>query len=611
MLLSHIAVCHVFPSTLTTMARKIISSLALIHAATAALDFSPCPDLNDEIATELSPANITTFDCANVTVPLDYTDPDSNSLDLNVFRVQATEEPVLGNVLINFGGPGGTGAQNLPALADVMRDIIGPQWNLISWDPRGTGKTIPFQCTPPTGLIDTTSNTKRDLGSLVSTNATEGFLNYGWDLAGDIADACAQQASETASLIGTAFVARDVMEIVDALDDGNLLHYYGWSYGTALGSYIAAMFPERVGRMVLDGNLNPHEYQSGTYAHAADDTDEAWDGFLETCFEAKDDCSLYSFVQPNTTSDLLSTINAAIRPLSLTSGLSLQSYLTYQIVKNVPISPLYFPRQWPQLADTLTLLLNSSATGSTANLTDTTTANTSTYDEAQNAVLGIRASDATFRANTSADYLPILRQQANASASFGDSFYLSLWVSARWQIPAKERYWGDFSADTHTPILYVNGEYDPVTPIMGAYNGSAGFAGSVVLAHSGYGHGLVASPSQCAAGYVRAYFRNATLPDEGTTCEPDSSTLEVWREVVQASSAAGNGTGGGGSSSSGSGDGQDGGNGDGGQSEDGDSDQGEGSGPDEQENGAVSMSGGWSATGTSVAIILALMIGSS
>ena len=587
------------------MATKLATAFALVEVARAAIDFAPCPQLNEQIAAELpAAADLATFDCANVSVPLDYTSDDSEDLTLNLFRVNANEEPILGNVLINFGGPGGTGAENLPAYASALREVIGPQWNLLSWDPRGTGKTIPFQCAPPTGLTDDTTNTKRDIEPLVRANATEGFLEYGWDFAGQIADSCAQQSNDTGTLIGTAFTARDVIQIVDALDDGNLLHYYGWSYGTALGSYIAAVFPDRIGRMVQDGNVNPNEYRSGTYLHAANDIDQTWDGFLRTCFEAQEDCSLYSFVQPNSTDDLAAAINAGVGPLAQFATATPSAYIAFLAVKNVPVAPLYFPAQWPSLADTITLLLNS--TGDTSAIANaSTTAMNSTYDEAENAVLGIRGSDATFHANSSEEYLPTVQAQANMSQSFGDSYCFSIWASARWQMPAKERYWGDFRAETNTPILYVNGEYDPVTPIIGAYNASAGFAGSVVLAHTGYGHGLLASPSSCASRYIQQYFKNGTLPANGTTCEPDSSTLEVWQAVVAATgngTNAGNGTFGGSS-----GDGQTSGNDDG----DGDADQSQSSGSGDQQSqdsGASAVSSEVSVMGASAAMLLGLVV---
>lgn len=384
-------------------------------------------------------------------VPLDYTSNESDSLDLRVFRVNATQQPVLGNLLVNFGGPGGAGADNLPAWAGQLAYIVGPRWNIISWDPRGTGTTIPFNCTVTGDVVASSNTNKRQPSHLLSTNVTQGFTDYGWKLAGKTAETCANQAEETATLIGTAFVARDVIKIVDALDDGALLNYYGWSYGTALGSYIAAMFPDRIGHMVLDGNVNPHQYQSGTYADLADDVDAAFDGFLQTCFEARQDCSLYVYAQPKRKADLLAAVNVALATYEKAALGSAEAYLAWIGVKSQLYQPLYFPNQWPQLADLIVLTLNGTARSEPSVGSDA-------YGKAVNAVYGIRASDATFHANSSDEYLPTVAEEAIISKSFSDSAYVPLWVSARWLMPAKERYWGTFQAETKHPILYVNGK---------------------------------------------------------------------------------------------------------------------------------------------------------
>lgn len=490
------------------------------------LDFQPCPRLNSEIS-EMMNGRISEFDCATLSVPLDYTESSSGSLDLSLFRVNATQEPVLGSVLMNFGGPGGTGAENLPAFAEMAHAVIGPQWNLISWDPRGTGYTIPFVC--DLEAIASIPERKRQLGTLVSTNLTAVFLNGGWELAGELAEYCASSANETAALIGTAFTARDMMEIVDALGEDGLLRYYGISYGTALGSYAAAMFPDRIERMVLDANVNPHDYQAGHYGQFANDIDAAFAGFLEACFDAADDCALYSLLQPNSTQDLLDVINLVLTPFAIDAATGIEGYLNYLGVKGIFIQPLYFPGSWPGFAQTLASAFNGTLEPPTEQ------PDLVPYGDAVNAVIGIRASDATFIANTTAQYLPQVRFQANVSRGFSDVAYFSLWASAQWTIPAKERYWGDFQSNTKTPILYVNGEFDPVTPLVNAYNGSASFNGSVVLPHGGYGHGIFADPSSCVAEHVQAYFLNATLPSEDARCEPDVSLVQMWTATVQGS----------------------------------------------------------------------------
>jgi hypothetical protein len=100
------------------------------------LVWEPCPDLNKQIAAAYAAEgfNFKTapFDCAHLKVPLDYHNPKSRLIELDLFRVNATKEPVLGSVLYNPGGPGGTGAENLPLNAPDLHLNIGGQYNLIS-----------------------------------------------------------------------------------------------------------------------------------------------------------------------------------------------------------------------------------------------------------------------------------------------------------------------------------------------------------------------------------------------------------------------------------------------------------------------------------------------
>ncbi|KAK6373770.1 hypothetical protein LTS17_008263 [Exophiala oligosperma] len=471
------------------------------------------------------------FDCAKLTVPLDYTNSSRETLDLALFRVNATKKPVLGSVLINFGGPGGTGAENLPAYAARMAANIGEQWNLISWDPRGTGKTIPFDC-----RIQTTSKgfnrQKRDDPRIVSANLTAYFLDYGWNWAGTTAEECLAAMNKTGSYIGTAFTARDMIQIVDALGEDGLLRYYGWSYGTALGSYVSAMFPDRVERVVLDGNLNPHDYQRGDYGDFLADADKAYGAFLDECLINKPDCALAKYTNANKTEDLVNTVDLLLQSVAANASSSTEAWQIYSGVSQIIYSKLYFPSTWPKLAETLTSILSGTYNPSTGTASNSTIA---PYNLGTWATIGIRASDALWRPSSLEEYLPQVKHQ-EAVSSFNDP-YTSLWLSARWKFQAKEQYKGNFNVTTKHPILYVNGKHDPVTPLQNAYNASQSFHGSAVLPHSGYGHRLVTDPSACAARYIQAYFKNGALPEAGAMCAPDQGP---W-EMAKAPAASANG----------------------------------------------------------------------
>lgn len=521
------------PASLSLLAAALSLSTTGVDARaltrSKGIQWDPCTELNKNLSILTAPTGpFEPVECGTLPVPLDYTADDSPKLELDLFRVKATKEPVLGTVLYNPGGPGGAAGDNFPPAVSDLRTIIGEQYNILSWDPRGTGKTIPFNGTAMFGSADLAGAQpqKRDL-ALPLSNMTGFFLNGGWDLAEEIAEAAVPDNKEIGSLIGTPFVARDMLEIVDALDEDGMLRYYGWSYGTVLGSYFATMFPDRVDRMVLDANLDPADYRDGTWGNSLEDTDKTFEAFLDACIENKDECALAAFLQANSSQDISDALNLVLAPLAA-NVTDFKSLSTLAELKAPILTQLYFPSRWPALAEMIVLSLNTTAEDAAAPESDSEQPTEApwTYDEAVYSIFGIRASDATWKPTSAEEYLPQVEYQASLSG-FSDGWYWAEWVSARWKMPAKERYYGNFTAKTNHPILYVNGEYDPVTPIAAARSASKGFEGSVVLAHSGFGHGLIADPSSCAHEYTRAYFKDGSLPEEGTHCEPDLGPWEL------------------------------------------------------------------------------------
>ncbi|KAK4936103.1 hypothetical protein LTR10_022947 [Elasticomyces elasticus] len=488
------------------------------------IEWKSCPALNKQIFEEIGLVGAS-FDCATLPVPLDYTDPRSEKLHLSLFRINATKEPVLGTVLYNPGGPGGTGAENLPYDGPKLMENMGGQFDMVSFDPRGTGRTIPFNCT----LEDGSSLTRRGSEVLISTNLTDRFLHGGWDDAVSRADLCYATNNNTGRFLGTTFVARDMLEIIDSLGEDGMLRYYGWSYGSVLGEYFAAMFPERVDRMLLDGVVDPNIWKLGHRGNYLVDADAAMQAFAEECVANKNNCAIVNATGATNASEIFEWLNMLLEPLAHNVTDSEEGWEVYYATKSYIYSQLYWPSRWPNLAQVIVLASQGNVS---ADFGDTS-ASSEVYNHGPDAIDGIRCSDAVFQVSSPEAYLPQVEYQAGVSESFSDIGYEALWTCAAWMMPSKGRYEGNFTAKTKTPILLVNGEYDVTSPIQGAYNASRLFDGSVVLAHSGYGHGIIASPSRCVANYISAYFVNGTLPDPGTHCKLDLGPWEAANATAE------------------------------------------------------------------------------
>ena len=132
----------------------------------------------------------------------------------------------------------------------------------------------------------------------------------------------------------------------------------------------------------------------------------------------------------------------------------------------------------------------------------------------------IQCSDWPLRATKPDDLKYLLAEQQNVS-SFASTGYPQNWMCYSWPFRARERYYGDFNAETKHPVLFVNPTYDPITPLVSAFNSSSTLEGSIVLEHKGCGHGILSQPSLCTLRAMRWYMTRGVLPGRNTVCEPD------------------------------------------------------------------------------------------
>jgi len=187
-------------------------------------------------------------ECGLLTVPLDYADPGAAKIKIAVSRIRHSTTPYQGVMLVNPGGPGGSGLI-FPVLRRSVPDQAGLSYDWIGFDPRGVGDSQP-------SLSCDGDYFGYNRPYYVPVNAQ---LEQTWRTraAGYAAD-CAAAGGALLDHMKTTDSVADMESIRIALGESQI-NYYGFSYGTYLGSVYATLHPDLVRRMVFDGNVNPQD----------------------------------------------------------------------------------------------------------------------------------------------------------------------------------------------------------------------------------------------------------------------------------------------------------------------------------------------------------------
>jgi pimeloyl-ACP methyl ester carboxylesterase len=184
------------------------------------------------------------LECATLTVPLDYGDPQTATIDLAVAREPSTSDEPVGSLIVNPGGPGGSGIE---FLRDGGVDDLRGSFDLVSWDPRGVGDSRPLDCASDASFyeLDPQPDDATEKAALEQS-------------ARALADTCAAADPTLLPTLTTTNAARDLEQLRRALGD-EPLNYFGFSYGTHIGLDYAALFPDHIRAMALDGVVDPSE----------------------------------------------------------------------------------------------------------------------------------------------------------------------------------------------------------------------------------------------------------------------------------------------------------------------------------------------------------------
>ncbi|KAK8073936.1 hypothetical protein PG994_004835 [Apiospora phragmitis] len=488
--------------------------------------------------------------CGYLDVPLDYTnksDPRIVRLAVTKFQVSvlsehtgasSTTKKTERTIVVNPGGPGGSGTEyTWRAAEDITERLSGGRYDVLGWDPRGVNTSQPaVACFPHDADRDRWTLATQKYRAAVDSNKMQLDLMNAYNNA--TLRSCWERQGDLGRFVSTAFVARDVEEIRKALGEEELTGFMV-SYGTGIGQTYANMFPNSVGRLILDGT----ELAGGFGWTSLDNVTDAWhDGFLGECLKAgPEHCALAKDVDGKSLSLLELDVwvrgvigDLVSHPLPAYTVKSGASLVMYSEVVGAIYQSLYNPHSWKALAQMLYELGHG---------------NTTLAGEFLEAAIWQYDPTLPCTASSKKPSSLELTLMVVCSDAYDDKDWGLEWWEEKWEIMTKlswisgdsrffvfachhyttywpkpaEVYRGDLNHTLKNPVLLVAETYDPATPLRNGRRLLAEMADNArLIVHHGFGHSSGRDRSACTDARMKAYILDGTLPeDQETACYAD------------------------------------------------------------------------------------------
>jgi pimeloyl-ACP methyl ester carboxylesterase len=442
------------------------------------------------------------FECARLEVPLDYAEPAGRTIRIAVVRLPA-EDP-RGSLLLNPGGPGASGIDYARAADFVVSRAVRSRYDIVGFDPRGVGKSAPVSC-----LSDAQLDRFLAIDGSPDTAEEEQELLQEWSKLGA---GCHDRRPGVTAHMGTRDAARDMDVLRAALGDRRL-NYLGKSYGTYLGATYAELFPRRVGRVVLDGMLDPAASGQEVVAGQAAGFQTAFRAFLADCVR-RSSCPLTGGVAAaeRQVGQLLDEVDA--QPLRGERGRPVTQALAVLGIA----AALYDEGSWPLLRQALGEARRGNGYTLLA-LADFYSDRGPRGRYTTNAVEALYAVNCLDRPEaTELDaYRAAAAETAQASPVFGAFIAWGSLPCATWPVPPQ----GEphrIAAQGAKPILVVGTTRDPATPYEWAQSFARQLESGRLLTFVGDGHTAYRRGSSCVDEAVDGYLLDGQLPRRGLRC---------------------------------------------------------------------------------------------
>ncbi len=445
-----------------------------------------------------------TMECGGLEVPLDYSEPDGERVSLTVLRVPATHpDHRIGSLVVNPGGPGASGVEYAASAEAFLGKELRSAFDIVGFDPRGVASSTPIDCLTNAEL-DTFVASDPSPETLREARASEALMR-------GFGEGCLDMSGDLTRHMSTEEAARDV-DVLRAVLGEERLAFFGASYGTFLGATYADLFPERVGRMVLDGAVDPSLDSVEEALIQAEGFEVALRAYVEGCVD-DGDCYLGDSVDDGvrTIRELLDRVDAAPIPGDSERALT-EGWATLGIW-----APLYAEQNWHLLDTALSQALDGNGRALLALADRYVSRGPEGYvNNSVEALYAVNCLDRDDALSTRAA-LRLVPEFLEVSPTFGRGFAFGLGSCGSWPVQSG-RGPVELTAPGADPILVVGTTRDPATPLAWAEALASTLSSGVLVRRDGDGHTGYGSGNECVDETVEKYLVSGEVPDGDVDC---------------------------------------------------------------------------------------------
>jgi pimeloyl-ACP methyl ester carboxylesterase len=489
------------------------------------------------------------FECATVAAPLDYDRPRGAQIVLSLIRQPASDRAHrIGSLLLNPGGPGGSGVDFARAIARALPAELQARFDIVGFDPRGIHRSTPLRC------FDTYEQAIASLPPFAypETPAEERVLRVSDD---KLAAACARHGGAILNHMSSADAARDMDLLRERLGDRKL-SYLGYSYGSLLGQNYANLFPSRFRALVIDGVVDPVAWATGhghdgrtvpvgTRIGSADGAGRTLGEFFRLCDAAGPACAFSGHA-----SRRYAALAQRLRgnPATIVDPSSGETFtFSYNDLIATTLGALYAAQIWPDLAALLDDVQKQVSPQALGRRLDTLRTGlglaTQPQEEYPNDVEGspgVTCSD-TINPRSFAAWQRSADRAAQRYGYFGRIWNWAWSTCRSWPATAgQDRHLGPWTARTSAPVLVVGNYFDPATRYQGAQAAARLLPNSRLLSYAGWGHAAAyIAGNACVDAATTRYLVTGQVPALGTVCQPQGSPFDPPPAATLAAPSAG------------------------------------------------------------------------